>query len=348
MRSSLFAYSFALLRGFCLLLAAVRPCDGGRPAAGISSLMFLAYNIVAFGLQAPLGHLAISARIPAGLSGAPSWRQACWRHPRCGPRCCLRRWATPFSMWAAASTASRTAACGAAACSCPPALRRRAGHVGWQSGLSLALPLGMLLLSGVLVAASRPRKTPPAQFALDVSSRAPFAALILLASLSIVIRAYVGAVLPLPWKSASALMGLLPAAFAFAGKAAGGILADRLGARNVGVISLLASLPCLALGNAVPAAAMAGLALFNMTRPITLCALASRLQDSTGFAFGLSTLALLIGTVPTFFFRLPDGTAPYVIAALIALSALFVLLSTRNQEGCLSHKPSESIQYPAV
>jgi len=93
---------------------------------------------------------------------------------------------------------------------------------------------------------------------------------------------------------------------------------------------------------------MAGLALFNMTMPVTLCALASQLPDSTGFAFGLSTLALLIGTVPTFFFRLPDGTAPYVIAALIALSALCVLFSTRNQKEGLSHEPSLSVQYPAV
>ena len=143
-------------------------------------------------------------------------------------------------------------------------------------------------------------------------------------------------------------MGLLPAACAFAGKAAGGILADRLGARNVGVIALLASLPCLALGYAVPAVAMAGLALFNMTMPVTLCALASRLPDSTGFAFGLSTLALLIGTMPTFFFRLPDGAAPYVMAALIALSALCVLLSTRNQKGSLPHKSTVSVQYPAA
>jgi FSR family fosmidomycin resistance protein-like MFS transporter len=352
MRSSLFAYSFS---HFCVDFACFWLLFGRVMAAGLPlesvSLMFLAYNIVAFGLQAPLGHLCdIWPRIPAGVIGCAVVAAGLLASSSLWPALLLAALGNAVfhvgggidslsdsRMWRSGVFVS-TGAPGVAL-----------GTLAGKSGLSLALPLGMLLLSGVLVAALAPRrKAPPAQFALDVSSRAPFAALILLASLSIVIRAYVGAVLPLPWKSASALMGLLPAAFAFAGKAAGGILADRLGARNVGVISLLASLPCLALGNAVPAAAMAGLALFNMTMPITLCALASRLQDSTGFAFGLSTLALLIGTVPTFFFRLPDGTAPYVIAALIALSALFVLLSTRNQEGCLSHKPSESIQYPAV
>jgi len=353
MRSSLFAYSFShfCVDFACFWLLFARVMASGLPLESVS-LMFLAYNIIAFGLQAPLGHLCdICPRIPAGLIGCAVVAAGLLASSMLWPGLLLVALGNAFfhvgggidslsgnRMWRSGVFVS-TGAPGVAL-----------GTLAGKSGLSVALPLGILLVSGVLIAALAPRrKAPPARYALDVSSRAPFAALILLASLSIVIRAYyVGAVLPLPWKSASALMGLLPAACAFAGKATGGILADRLGARNVGVISLLASLPCLALGNAVPAVALAGLVLFNMTMPITLCALASRLPDCTGFAFGLSTLALLIGTMPTFFFRLPDGVAVYAIAALIALSALCVLLSTRNQEGGLSHKSSESIQYPAV
>jgi len=352
MRSSLFAYSFS---HFCVDFACFWLLFGRVMAAGLPletvSLMFLAYNIVAFGLQAPLGHLCdIRPRIPAGIIGCAAVAAGLLASSMLWPALLLAALGNAVfhvgggidslsggRMWRSGVFVS-TGAPGVAL-----------GVLAGRSGLPLMLPLGMVLLSGVLIAALAPRrKAPPARFALDVSSHAPYAALILLASLSVVIRAYVGAVLPLPWKSASALMGLMPAACAFAGKAAGGILADRLGARNVGVIALLASLPCLVLGNAVPAVAMAGLALFNMTMPVTLCTLASRLPDSTGFAFGLSTLALLIGTAPTFFFRLPDGAAVYVIAALIALSALCVQLSTRNQEGGLPHESSKPIQYPAV
>ena len=247
MRSSLFAYSFS---HFCVDFACFWLLFGRVMAAGLPlesvSLMFLAYNIVAFGLQAPLGHLCdIRPRIPAGVIGCAVVAAGLRASSSLWPARCLRRWQRRFPcgrrhrqldsrMWRSGVFVS-TGAPGVAL-----------GTLAGKSGLSLALPLGMLLLSGVLVAALAPRrKAPPAQFALDVSSRAPFAALILLASLSIVIRAYAGAVLPLPWKSASALMACcLPPRIR--GKAAGGILADRLGARNVGVISLLASLPCLA------------------------------------------------------------------------------------------------------
>ena len=352
MRASLLAYSFShfCVDFACFWLLFGRVMTAGLPLETVS-LMFLVYNIVAFGLQAPLGHLCdICPRIPAGIIGCVGVAAGLLMSSMLWPALLFAALGNAVfhvgggidslsggRMWRSGVFVS-TGAMGVAL-----------GTLAGKANLPLVLPLGLLLLSGVLIATHAPRrKAPSARFALDVSSRAPFATLILLAALSVVIRAYVGAVLPLPWKNASVLMGLLPAVCAFAGKAAGGILADMLGARNVGVLALLASLPCLALGSAVPVVAMAGLALFNMTMPVTLCTLASRLPDCTGFAFGLSTLALLIGTVPTFFFRLPDGAAPYVIAALIALSALCVFLSTRNQKGGLSLEPSLSVQYPAA
>ena len=140
----------------------------------------------------------------------------------------------------------------------------------------------------------------------------------------------------------------MPAFCAFIGKAAGGALGDWLGARNVGVASLLLSLPCLAFGSSVPLVAMAGIVLFNLTMPITLCALASRLPGHPGLAFGVTTLALLIGNAPTFFFKLSAGAAYAAIPALIAISACCVLLSTSNHKGGIRHDTSVSAGYPAA
>ena len=44
---------------------------------------------------------------------------------------------------------------------------------------------------------------------------------------------------------------------------------------------------------------MMGLAimLFNMAMPITLCGLVAAMPENVGFAFGLSTLALLLGYI---------------------------------------------------
>jgi len=352
MRSSLFAYS---LSHFCVDFACFwllfgRVMASGMPLENVS-LMFLVYNIVAFGLQAPIGYLCdIRPRIPAGLIGCAAVAAGVLMSPLLWPSLLLVALGNAvFHAGGGIDSLSggNMARSGVFVSTGAPGVAL--GTLAGKLGLTVALPLGLLVLSGVLIATLAPRrKAPPARFMLDVSSRAPFAALILLAALSVVIRAYVGAELPLPWKSASTLMGLLPAVCACAGKAAGGILGDRLGARNVGFLALAASLPCLALGNAVPPVALAGITLFNMTMPVTLCTLASRLPDHTGLAFGLSTLALLVGTVPSFFFRLPDTLAPYAIAALTALSALCVLLSTRNRKGGLSHEPSQSVRHPAA
>ena len=41
--------------------------------------------------------------------------------------------------------------------------------------------------------------------------------------------------------------------------------------------------------------------LFNMTMPITLICLSNIFDNNKGFAFGLLTLALFVGALPTFF-----------------------------------------------
>jgi FSR family fosmidomycin resistance protein-like MFS transporter len=356
MRSSLAAWTFS---HFCVDFACfwflfARAMTAELPLQ-TAAFVFLAYNILAFGLQPAIGYLIDAhPKIPAGLIGCGAVAAGVMTSTLLIPALLLLAVGNAFfhigggidSLSGGGMTRSgvfvSTGALGVAL-----------GTLAGRAGQPLWLPLALLLLSALLIVAlvPRPRAAPekPRAFwggVADVASSLPFAALLLLVGLSVVVRSFVGASLVLPWRSASALYGIAPALCAFAGKAAGGILGDRLGARNVGVLGLLLSLPCLALGAAIPLAAMAGLALFNLTMPVTLCALASRLPGRPGLAFGLSTLALLLGSVPTFFFKLPAGALSAVTAGLIAVSAVCVLLSTRNQTGGFIHERSS--QHPAA
>ena len=83
-----------------------------------------------------------------------------------------------------------------------------------------------------------------------------------------------------------------------AGKAFGGILADRWGWIRVGVGSMLAAAPLLAWASTYPVAAIAGLLLLNLTMAVTLVAVSEAVPGYPGFSFGLTCLALLLGALP--------------------------------------------------
>ncbi|MBQ8563373.1 MAG: hypothetical protein IJ443_05755, partial [Firmicutes bacterium] len=79
-----------------------------------------------------------------------------------------------------------------------------------------------------------------------------------------------------------------------------------------------------------PLLSLAGILLFNMTMPVTLCALADLMPKNPGFAFGLTTLALLLGTAVTFFWAVPAYLAKLLLAVLILLSALCIWLTVKG------------------
>ena len=148
--------------------------------------------------------------------------------------------------------------------------------------------------------------------------------------LSIVIRAFAGANIPMTWER-TGLLVLLPSAVSCLGKAAGGIAGDRFGAGRTGVWSLLVSLPLILFGAESPVLSLLGILLFNMTMPVTLCALADLMPKNPGFAFGLTTLALLLGTVVTFFWAVPARLAKLLLTTLILLSAVCIWLTVREK-----------------
>ncbi|MDP8223715.1 MAG: hypothetical protein P9L99_10180 [Candidatus Lernaella stagnicola] len=141
---------------------------------------------------------------------------------------------------------------------------------------------------------------------------------------SVAVRALVGGAgsydLPKTVKTVS--FGL--AAAAFAGKAMGGIISDRLGWIPVSVGALLISAPLIAFGGANPIVLTIGLFLFQMTMPVTLTACAAVLPGRPGFAFGLTCLALILGAVPTFYHAVKIHYGPGPFLGLILLSAASV------------------------
>jgi FSR family fosmidomycin resistance protein-like MFS transporter len=118
--------------------------------------------------------------------------------------------------------------------------------------------------------------------------------------ITVVIRSYVGLILSFEWKS-SFLLALLSIFAVIFGKMLGGIIGDKIGFVKISLISLIAAafLFIFAFNNSV--LGILAILSFNMTMPITLTALSNILPNNKGMAFGLLTLALFVGFVPTCF-----------------------------------------------
>jgi FSR family fosmidomycin resistance protein-like MFS transporter len=152
------------------------------------------------------------------------------------------------------------------------------------------------------------------------------AALLLFA---IAVRSFVGSAASYACpKGAAIAFGLAFAAFA--GKAAGGVLADRLGWIKASVGAMLISAPLLAWGGENHLAVTIGAFLFQMTMPVTLVAVAALLPGRPGFAFGLACVALVGGAVPTYYHEVKTLFSPTLFLTLILLSAAALYVSLRG------------------
>lgn len=184
-----------------------------------------------------------------------------------------------------------------------------------------ALLLGIFVRPPVGVKAAVPR----------AASQLGTSAVLALALGAIAVRAFVGFALPSDWKNGAALV-VAGAVCACAGKALGGIAADRFGARTVGCAALAVSAPLLLFGGSTAWVALAGTLIFNFTMPINLCAVYAKLPDNPGLAFGLTTLALLCGVIPLCFIGLSDAAARLSCLFLCAAAFVFTWFSSAPRE----------------
>ncbi len=116
---------------------------------------------------------------------------------------------------------------------------------------------------------------------------------------------------------------------AFAGKAVGGLIADRLGWVWTSVGALLMAAPLIAFGSPFPLVMVSAMFLFQMTMPVTLAALTVVHPSRPAFAFGLACLALLAGVLPAFSHAVQAYYGDVRFFALILASAATIFVALR-------------------
>ncbi len=159
--------------------------------------------------------------------------------------------------------------------------------------------------------------------------------------LVVVLRSYMGMNQQFDWKQ-----GTWAAALVFAlalGKAAGGVLMDRFGARRSAAVSLGLAAALYGI-SALPLPGTLAVFLFNMTMPVTLWAVARCLPGAKGFTFGLLTFGLFLGFLPSWMGwpSLLTGAWSYAAAALLSLTLLWKPLSAHAAEGQTANRDASN------
>lgn len=143
---------------------------------------------------------------------------------------------------------------------------------------------------------------------------------IALLTLVVALRSYAGMVMAFPWKSQMLLL-VLSILGVFAGKALGGMVADRIGFRTTAIFSLIAAATLFAPSWEVPVMGLLGVFFFNFTMSITLASLANILPNAKGTAFGLASFSLAVGALPALLgFRVEHPVMLSVISLVSALA----------------------------
>jgi len=142
---------------------------------------------------------------------------------------------------------------------------------------------------------------------------------IALLSLVVALRSYAGMVMAFPWKNEMLLL-VLSILGVFAGKAFGGVVADRIGFRTTAIFSLIVAATLFVPSWEIPVMGLLGVFFFNFTMSITLASLANILPNAKGTAFGLASFSLAVGALPALAgFRIEH---PAMLSGISLVSAL--------------------------
>ena len=332
---SLIAYTFSHFAVdfgcFCILFGNFSSFAGEDTAIG-----FVVYNFIAFGLQMVIGAFCDENRgFPAGAFGAVLVLAAVL--------------ISPFVPWAAliitavgnaffhvgggidslVNSGGKLSRGGVFVSS--GALGVVFGTLYGAVASPVLVPAALSAISAVLclLAHKKCGAKGGTEFKNTANGKAAIWLVLLLALISVVIRSFGGTLIPMEWKTASEL-AIVSGFASFAGKFLGGFAADRFGAKNTGVASLLLSLPFLLFGSGTMMISVIGIILFNMTMPITLGICAEKLPKNPGLAFGLTTAALLLGTLPSLFAFFSGKT--FLLIPAVIISAVCIFFSADNKK----------------
>ena len=159
---------------------------------------------------------------------------------------------------------------------------------------------------------------------------------IALLSLVVALRSYVGMVMAFPWKSEMLLL-VLSILGVFAGKALGGVVADRIGFRTTAIFSLITAATLFVPSWEIPVMGLLGIFFFNFTMSITLASLANILPNAKGTAFGLASFSLAVGALPALVgFRIEH---PAMLSGISLVSALALGVGLTLVKGSVATGP---------
>ena len=137
-------------------------------------------------------------------------------------------------------------------------------------------------------------------------------------------RSFIGYAIPISWKKELWQSFLLFGMMGF-GKAFGGYLSDKFGAKKVGVLSTLGCIPFLLIGNNFMIISILGVFCFSLTMSITFGMLLSVIKENPGVAFGVTTVGLYIGILPVFIFGKFETILSDIVIVILSLLSAYLL-----------------------
>ncbi len=325
LRLGVYSLAHAAVDFSCALLMLGSVCPRGDAA-----LCILLYNFCAFALQMPMGLLADRlGRCRVWASGGCLLVLCAFLLPPTAAALCAGVGNAAFHIGGGLDTLNSHRSIGPLGLFVSPGAFGLflGGLYSGASPLWACLALGVSALAIVLLCRG-PQNAP---LSLPKAGQKGIPAALAALFLVVALRSTLGLLFRFPWKGRFALLFVLAVVL---GKACGGLLADRLGARRTAALTLsLAAL--LFVFSDLPVCGLAAVFLFNATMPLTLHAAARLLPGTRGLAFGLLTFALFIGFLPVFFgLSLPlSDRALYVLGALVSLPPLLLGLR-RVQPPC--------------
>jgi hypothetical protein len=156
-------------------------------------------------------------------------------------------------------------------------------------------------------------------------------AIAILALFVVAIRGYIGYGIPTSWNK-STIQTVMLFTFMGIGKALGGVLVDKIGVRKTAYLSMLGAIPFLVFGDQNMAISLIGVMFFSMTMAITLAILVSVFPEAPGFAFGITTVGLAIGTLPVFFIKLNSIIINIIMIIVASIICLLIILKITRKE----------------
>lgn len=156
-------------------------------------------------------------------------------------------------------------------------------------------------------------------------------AIAFLAFVVVAVRGYIGYGIPTSWNK-STIQTIALFVFMGVGKALGGVFVDKIGIRKTAYISMLGAIPFLIFGDQNMTVSLIGVMFFSMTMAITLAILVSAFPNDPGFAFGITTVGLAIGSLPIFFIKINSLLVNSVMIVIASILCLFIILKITRKE----------------